>query len=283
MKILNFPDAGARAKKSNASKEYRRCKLEENIFIDHDIYRLNFSWQGPAPQAGQFFMIKPERGSVFLGRPISAAAWEPSKERVEFLIAARGPGTIELVNMYKGEYAELTGPLGNTWMKFISPALAAGYPIALIGGGIGIAPLRALAAELPDHSFDFYAGFRTGFADDDRRQDMLGAADAGLSPRGKSHLIIATEDGSEGYTGRIPDFLEPEKYAAVCACGPAPMLRAIAGMCKAARVPCLVSMEQYMACGVGACLGCTIKTIHGNKRCCADGPIFPAEELFLNE
>ena len=103
-----------------------------------------------------------------------------------------------------------------------------------------------------------------------------------------NNFIVASENGKTGHKGRIPDFFEPEQYAAVCACGPQAMLKAVAVKCKNAGVPCFVSLEQRMACGVGACLGCTVKTINGNKglqnqRCCADGPIFNADEVIFDE
>jgi NAD(P)H-flavin reductase len=95
-----------------------------------------------------------------------------------------------------------------------------------------------------------------------------------------NELILATEDGSEGRKGLVLDFFEPQKYAVVCACGPIAMLKAAAVKCRAANVPCFVSMEARMACGVGACLGCTVKTAKGSRRCCADGPIFRAEDVY---
>ncbi|MDR3248072.1 MAG: dihydroorotate dehydrogenase, partial [Treponema sp.] len=76
-------------------------------------------------------------------------------------------------------------------------------------------------------------------------------------------------------------FVDYQDYAAVFACGPTPMLKAVAEKSKAAGVPCFISMEARMACGAGACLGCTIATTGGNRRCCADGPIFPAEEVLF--
>jgi NAD(P)H-flavin reductase len=191
--------------------------------------------------------------------------------------------------------AELTGPLGNAWGDFLPGteaetdagrhglAAAAGdkpvqKPLALVGGGIGLAPLTAFAAELPEDTYDLYAGFRTRFRNVEERYNLLGTA--GLYARS---VVVATEDGGEGLKGRIPDFLDAAKYSAVFACGPEPMLKAVAARCKAAGVPCFVSMERRMACGVGACLGCTVKTVQGNRRCCADGPIFPAEELSFDE
>ena len=261
---------------------------------------MDFVWPGTSPKAGQFFMIKPKRSAVFLGRPISVALWEPaSKDRdfirrrarskknpfqryltgkflesntVKFLIARRGTGTRELEAMRLGEEAELIGPLGNAWADFLPKC--GGKPIALIGGGIGIAPLEALLCELPNYNFHFYAGFRKGFKMDEK------AALLGPAFLEAEKVITATEFGNEGRIGLITDFLEPEQYAAVCVCGPEPMLKAVADKCKNTAVPCFVSLERRMACGVGACLGCTVQTSGGNRRCCADGPIFNADELY---
>jgi len=285
------------------------CELIYNNSINNEIFRLDFIWQAAqtklaSPQAGQFFMIKPKRSSVFLGRPISVAKWEPAatdrnfirkkargkktpfqryltgkyleSDTVSFLIARRGQGTQELAAMRTGEEAELIGPLGNAWADFLPPAQNGGK-IALIGGGIGLAPLNALLCETPGYLFDVYAGFRAGFKSDAEKSALLGAANKA------NKIVIATEDGADGHKGRIPDFLEPGQYAAVCACGPEPMLKAVAAKCKAAAVPCFVSLEKRMACGVGACLGCTVKTVNGNRRCCADGPIFKADEVIFDE
>jgi NAD(P)H-flavin reductase len=205
--------------------------------------------------------------------------------------------------MHIGEIAELSGPLGNAWGDFAGPVSGAipssAAPIALIGGGIGIAPLAAFAAELAADDaeqdlskqvlFDFYAGLRTNFKNSEERFDILGPG--ALYAK---NLIIATADGNrsknggESKKGRIPDFLDPAKYAAVFACGPEPMLKAVAAKCKQAGTPCFISRERRMACGVGACLGCAIKTTAVNgepkvRHCCADGPIFNAEEVIFDE
>ncbi|GHU16787.1 dihydroorotate dehydrogenase B (NAD(+)), electron transfer subunit [Spirochaetia bacterium] len=279
-------------------KQYVTGKVLANKAINGEIFRLDIAWSGPAPHTGQFFLIKPKRSGIFLARPISVALWEKAVEdtpqtrrrlrgkrgdyvtlmitdSIRFLIARRGPGTEELAGIQTGEEVELTGPLGNCWGNFFPPEDTR-KPLALLGGGIGVAPLEGLPGEFPKYDFDFYAGFRTGFKTDEERYGILGPAafDA-------QNLIIATEDGSEGKKGRITDFLDPIKYAVVYACGPTAMLRAVTEKCKALGVPCYISMEKHMACGVGACLGCTVKTKNGNKRCCADGPIFPAEELIF--
>ncbi|MCL1836251.1 MAG: dihydroorotate dehydrogenase electron transfer subunit [Treponema sp.] len=252
------------------TKQSAYCELVINNAITKDIFQLDFVWPGAAPKAGQFFMVKPKQSAVFLARPISVALWKPNT--VKFLIARRGTGTRELEAMRLGEEAELIGPLGNAWADFLPKG--GGKPIALIGGGIGIAPLEALLCELPDYHFHFYAGFRKTLKMEEKAT-LLGPALLEAE-----QVITSAEFGKEGRIGLIPDFLEPEQYAAVCACGPEPMLKAVAAKCKNTAVPCFVSLERRMACGVGACLGCTVQTSGGNRRCCADGPIFRANEVY---
>ncbi|MDR3161100.1 MAG: dihydroorotate dehydrogenase electron transfer subunit, partial [Spirochaetaceae bacterium] len=246
--------------------------------ISRELFRLDFAWAGPAPRPGQFFLIKPKRSAVFLGRPISVAAWEP--EREGFLIARRGRGTGELDDLYAGEEAELTGPLGNAWGDFPPPVnreSADAGVVALVGGGAGIAPLRFLAAELPPRSFDFYAGFRF-LRGEAEAEEILGPA-----PRRGRETVVAAEQGGGGRPGRITGFIDPARYAAIYACGPEAMLKALSAAAAAAGRPCFVSLERPMACAVGACLGCTVRTRGGNRRCCTEGPIFDAQELIFDD
>ena len=291
-------------------KGYRLCTLLKNTVLGGGLFLLDFAWPaaeaavlpGAAlapvgePKAGQFFLVRLKRSSVFLGRPLGAALWERDAGTVRFLIAPRGRGTEELSRMREGEEAELTGPLGNAWAAFLPPEAK---HVALVGGGVGIAPLLAFARELSSPpknlspGFDFYAGFKTAAPGNGRFRRGEGA----VSPverlvteaaRDARQTVIATEDGSRGKKGLIPDFLEPADYDAVFACGPEAMLKALARRCKSSAengrtVPCFVSLERRMACGVGACLGCTVQTIRGNRRCCADGPIFPVEEVFFED
>ena len=250
------------------------CELTANSRVNRETFILYFAWNGPAPRAGQFFMVKPLRCSVFLARPISVCEFNTAKNTVKFLITVRGRGTKELAQMKVGEEAQLTGPLGNAWADF----LPEGGKAALVGGGAGIAPLEALAAEKQDYLFHFFAGFKYGFREKEEEDAMLGAAVHAKK------IVITAEDGRNALSGLIVDFLfEPQNYDVIFACGPEPMLKAIKKKCETRRVPCYVSLERRMACGVGACLGCTVRTAKGNRRCCADGPIFPAGELIFNE
>jgi len=250
------------------------CELAANIKVNSEIFILHFNWDGPPALAGQFFMIKPERASVFLMRPIGIFEYVSSQNLIKFLIAIKGAGTQELSLLQPGEKARLTGPLGNAWADFLPENGKA----ALVGGSAGVAPLAALAAEKPDYNFHFYAGFRNGFDKKDEENAVLGCA---LNAK---KLVISAEDGKNALNGRIVDFInEQENYDVIFTCGSAQMLKAVKERFVPKKIPCYVSMESRMACGTGACLGCTIQTIKGGRRCCADGPIFPAGDIIFNE
>jgi NAD(P)H-flavin reductase len=217
-------------------------------------------------------MLKHERGTVFLPRPISIFEYNQQENLLKFLIAKCGKGTEELSLLKPGEKVRLTGPFGNFW----APFLPDDGKVALVGGSLGLAPLAALVAEKPDYNFHFYAGFKNGFDDKEKENIVVGA---GLKAK---KIFIAAEDGKNAQNGRITDiFYDPKNYDAVFACGPMPMLAALKEQCESNKVPCYISVESRMACGAGACLGCTIRTVHGNRRCCADGPIFPAGDVLF--
>ncbi|MDR0644514.1 MAG: dihydroorotate dehydrogenase electron transfer subunit [Treponema sp.] len=244
-------------------KQYALCEVVKNTALNDEIFQIAFTWKGEKPQAGQFFLIKPKVSSVFLARPISVA-WVDGKI-VTFLIAKKGIGTKELSRLSEREEAFLTGPLGNSWISCLNSLPSIGK-IALVGGGLGIAPLLSFALLLKDHgqAFDFFAGFKTALP---------------LEWRGLDPLVV-TECGATDRKGLVTDFLHPEQYRVVFTCGSFSMLKAIAESCKQQGTSCFVSMERHMACGIGVCLGCSVKTVDGYKHCCSDGPIFRAEEVF---
>ena len=250
------------------------CELADNHHINSEFFILHFNWEGHAPRAGQFFMLKHLRGSVFLPRPISVFEYNAEQRLLKFLIAKRGKGTEELSQLQTGEKVQLTGPLGNAWADFLPESGKA----ALVGGSAGLSPLAALVAERPEYFFHFFAGFKQGFREKEEENAVLGCA------VNAKKIVIAAEDGRNALGGRITDFLfEPENYDILFACGPLAMLRALKKKCEQKRVPCFLSLESRLACGVGACLGCTIKTVKGNRRCCADGPIFPSGEIIFDD
>jgi len=264
------------------------CELVNNTSINNEFFILQFVWEHKAPKAGQFFMLKPLRTSVFLPRPIGIFEYNENTKIVKFLIARKGKGTQELSQLYIGEKVQLTGPIGNCWSDFFcessslqhknSVLLSEGACIALVGGSAGVAPLAALIAEKRDYQFHFYAGFKQGFRGKEEEEAILGAGSKARK------VIITAEDGRNAIIGKIVDFLfEPESYDLILSCGPTAMLSALKKKCESRKVPFFFSLESRFACGVGACLGCTVKTIHGNKCCCKDGPIFNSREIIFNE
>ena len=250
------------------------CELRKNIRINNEFFILQFEWETPTPCAGQFFMIRPVRSNVFLQRPISVFEYNEQQKILKFLIAKRGKGTIELSQLQSGDKVILTGPVGNAWSDFLPDSGKA----ALVGGSVGIAPLAALVAQIPDFEFDFYAGFRQGFESKDIENAVMGY---GAYAR---KVVITAEDGKNASFGRIVDFIyEPQNYDVIFGCGPMPMLNALKKKCESKNVPCFISLESRFACGVGACLGCSIKTVNGNRCCCKHGPVFPAKDILFEE
>ena len=166
-----------------------------------------------------------------------------------------------------GQTLTITGPCGN---GFDTAAAAAAGRVAVVGGGIGVAPLLLLCKELSaaGPKPELYVGFR----------DEPYGLEAFLPYCGA--ISVATDSGAAGYHGLVTGILHPENFDLVLACGPTPMMRGVAALCKEKGVRCLVSLERKMACGLGACLGCTCQTKVGPRTVCKDGPVFSAEEVF---
>ena len=250
------------------------CELVNKHLINEEFFTLQFVWDHGVPKAGQFFMLKQPRSSTLLARPIGVFEYNENQKLIKFLISKRGKGTIELSQTAVGEKVLLTGPLGNAW----SDILPETGNIALVSGSAGVAPLAALVAEKPAYNFYFFAGFRQGFREKEDEDLILGSAVK------SKKVIITAEDGRNALIGKIVDFIfEPAKYDMILGCGPVSMLHALKKKCAAKNIPCFVSLESRLACGVGACHGCTVRTSKGLKRCCKDGPIFSAGELIFDE
>lgn len=246
----------------------------------------------PEPEPGQFFMLRARPSAVLLGRPISV--YRSAGGAVTFLILKKGRGTEELCALRPGDELDLLGPIGNRFIapgelvanglasSSVLPASPSRSPrVALIGGGIGVAPVAGFSFFLESGSFDFYASFRSAPYGLDGIEGRAG------------RLAITTEDGSAGVRGMLPAVFNADNYDLVYACGPTPMLRYVQGACatsrearsslgKSAALPiAFLSLEERMACGAGACLGCTVRTVTGNRRCCVDGPVFNGAEVIL--
>jgi len=229
---------------------------------------------GPAPQAGQFYMLScaerwggGEGERPFLPRAFSVLrALSDADERLElqFLLEDVGPGSRRLCELAAGEGLTIVGPLGNGF----APPRERRRPL-LVGGGVGIAPLAIWQDQLGG-----CAPALVGFRDGSR---ALGASLlAGAS--------IATDDGSVGHHGLVTELLARELghhggELEVYACGPEPMLDAVAALCAEAGSPAQLALESGMACGFGACFGCVVATRVGYLRLCLDGPVLDAALL----
>ncbi|MBR2258695.1 MAG: dihydroorotate dehydrogenase electron transfer subunit [Blautia sp.] len=221
---------------------------------------------------GQFVNVYSRDKSRLLPRPISLCRIDKENGRIRLVYRIAGAGTTEFSQLREGDELDLLGPLGNGFPM----DQARGKKVILIGGGIGIPPLLQTAMEA-DGECRIVLGYR----------DKTFLADEFL-PYGK--VFLATEDGRTGTKGTVVDAIKRQKVEGdlIFACGPAPMLRAVAAYAEEKDLCCYVSMEERMACGVGACLGCICKSTEADehfgvcsKRVCADGPVFLSTEVVI--
>ncbi len=249
-----------------------QCSVLENVRVAQDYFRIKLSSKKITKDAGpgQFVQIKVSDGTVpLLRRPFSFH--KISKGSFEVLYHVVGDGSRILSKRKKGEKLDIIGPLGNGF------DIQKGKIAVLIGGGCGVAPLYALEEEMKRQKIEshFFMGATT-------RSLLLCQSD--FTKIG-TKLYVSTDDGSSGSKSNVSalfssrlDLLDKEKVI-IYSCGPKPMLKAVASIAKEKNIACYLSLEEHMACGIGACLGCTVKTKNGNKRVCKDGPVFDAEEL----
>ncbi len=218
---------------------------------------------------GQFVHLKVGSGtSVLLRRPFSVH--RASGDAIEILYQVLGRGTRELSLRGAGDALDAIGPLGNGW------TMPDGLTHALlVAGGLGAAPMGMLAERLSQR------GVAVSFAQGAPNVSRLVAR--GLFESVSRRYECSTDDGSEGSRGLVTEvsarLLEAHPPDIVYACGPEAMQRAVASQALAAGVPCQVSLERLMACGVGACLSCVVGTVRGPERACFEGPVFDAADV----
>lgn len=234
-----------------------RGKVLANREVAPGIFLLRVEGEFVA-HPGQFYMLRAWELDPPLSRPMSVFSLEEGA--ISFLYKVRGRGTRLLSRLSPGDNLTLLGPLGRGWDP---PA----RPLALVAGGIGIAPIH-FAAQV--YGGDAYLGFRGKAYLVERFADWC------------REVHVASETGEGGTRGLVTEIFRPEGYRTCFACGPEGMLRELHRICCGAGVPLFVSVEERMACGLGACLGCAISTPAGPRRVCVDGPVFPAEELWGN-
>lgn len=237
------------------------------------LFSLDVGPEFPEPLPGQFVHVTAAR-ELALRRPFSVAG-APRPGTIELLLEIRGSGTRGLAALPEGTEVDVLGPLGTS---FTIPA--DGEKAVLVAGGIGVAGLRLLARQLvnADRQVVLLVGART-------REVLVHDVmpyDAVID------IEIATDDGSAGFAGPVTGLLEGEiprldGAARVYCCGPPAMIREVARMAEDADLRCEALMEEIMACGVGACRGCVIRTRHGYRTACSDGPVFDTAELVFEE
>ena len=233
-------------------------KIIKNEHVIDNIYKLVVEFSDKIIP-GQFFMLKTLNNEFLLPRPISVN--DCDENTVTFLYRVEGFGTNVISTLKEGSMIQTLGPLGN---GFDIDKLTG--KVAVVGGGIGIAPLLYLVKSLGKKS-DVYLGFR------DITYEVT------EFERYANKVLIATEDGSVGKKGFVTGLVDFSSYDCVVTCGPQAMMDAVMNECEKSNTRCFVSLEKRMACGLGACLGCVVQTKDGMKRVCKDGPIFEISEL----
>lgn len=250
-------------------------KIISQEMISPDIYSMWLSAGEIAGQAvpGQFISLYCEDSGRILPRPISICEIDKEKGALRIVYRIAGAGTTEFSKKQPGETIDILGPLGNGFPM----EETRGKKVFLMGGGIGIPPMLETAKQCQGE-VTVIAGYR----------DKNVFLREELEKAGK--FVIATEDGSLGTKGNVMDAIRENHLEAdlIFACGPAPMLRAIKAYAQEQEIPCYISMEERMACGIGACLACVCRSkevdahsqVH-NKRICKDGPVFLSTEVEL--
>ena len=231
---------------------------------------LQFPGRLPEMVAGQFAELQVPSAKVLLRRPISIHAVDRERNLVEFLIQIVGEGTASLAELRQGDKVNVILPLGN---GFSYRSTHVSKPL-LIGGGVGVAPLLFLGQEFVQH------GIRPTFLFGGRSESLILRKEEFLK---YGDLFMTTEDGSAGEKGFVTNhslLLDCENFDRIYACGPTPMLKAVALWAKEHETTCEVSLEHKMACGIGACLCCVEDTAdEGNVCVCKDGPVFNIDRL----
>ena len=255
-------------------KQKRTAKVLSQREIAPDIFDMWIETPLAADaKPGQFLGVYPRDKSTLLPRPISICETDAARSALRVVYRVAGAGTREFSDYSQGDAISLLGNLGNGFPL----EQGAGKKAFLMGGGIGVPPILELARRLEAEKQNV-VGYRDGnlFLKED------------LQKYGTLH--IATEVGSAGTKGNVMVAIRENGLEAevVFACGPMPMLRAVKAYACQHGIPAYISLEEHMACGVGACLGCVVKTkeidhhshVH-NARICTDGPVFEAQEVEL--
>ena len=246
-------------------------KVLQNIRLNHDTFLLVLNHPEKLPQinAGQFVeVLIDDAPHTFLRRPISVHDIDFKLNTLTLFIKIVGKGTEKLSQLKAGEKLNLVYPLGNTF------TIVKKQKVLLAGGGCGIAPLLYLAKVLFNNNCDVHIilGAKASC-------DILQVEEY----KKYAHVYITTDDGSQGVKGFLVQHPliknDIRFFNRIYTCGPERMMQSVAKIAKANNVECEVSLENTMACGIGACLCCVVDTVEGHKCVCTEGPIFNINNL----
>ena len=254
------------------SKKQVMAEIIRHTSLSDGIFDMTLKAEEIAKEAkaGQFISVYLNNKSKILPRPISICGIDKEAGTLRIVYRTVGDGTKELSDYKEGEMVKILGPLGNGFTQKDKKAI-------LIGGGIGIPPMLELMKQL-----------------DCDKTAVLGYRDSDMFLKDEfeavGDVVISTEDGSFGTKGNVIDAIKEQgvEGSIIYACGPTPMLRGIKAYAEEMGIEAQISMEERMACGIGACLACVCKSkdedshshVH-NKRVCKDGPVFDAREVEL--
>ena len=257
------------------SKKIVKAKLVSKEELIPGVFKFSVNSKELVDNAkpGQFLEIRITNDVVpFLRRPISIHQIDKENNNIEFIFQVRGKGTEILSTRNIGDEIDILGPLGSGIFNIKN------YKnIAIIGGGIGIFPLYEIVKSAPDDVVtNTYLGFRN--------KELVTLEKE--FKEASSYFVLTTDDGSYGKDGFAINYLkediESKNIDAIFACGPLPMLRAVKKLAEEKNIPCQISLEERMACGVGVCLGCAVKTAKSSLESpeyihvCKAGPVFDA-------
>lgn len=243
------------------------CTILKKIQLTNDIFdvTVNAAAFAKFAQPGQFAQIYVPGKT--LRRPISICEIDRAAGTLRFVFQIRGEGTAQLAQIQEGETLDLLAPLGSGFSLGDLNRRA-----VFVGGGIGVPPLLEAAKAFGKNAV-VIAGFRN-------KDSMILKDDF---EKNGNQVIIATDDGSFGHHGLVTDCMAGLDFDVIFACGPTPMLKAVCKIAAARKVPCQISLEERMACGIGACLGCACKLKRDGREfyghVCKDGPVFDYENV----
>lgn len=260
-------------------KKIEYGKIISNINITPEIFQMDIYAPEIAAvcKAGQFLELYPVNGAQLLPRPISVCRVDAAKETVSLVYQVIGKGTVYFAGLSTGDRLRILGPCGNGFTPEDQNA------VVIVGGGIGTPPLLQLAIDLrsqnPRGEITTFLGFRSHPILITEFQKYCSA------------VYVATDDGGFGYQGNVVSLMRETDFAwgMTYACGPKPMLRGLTAWLEDCHRPGQLSMEERMACGIGVCVGCVIKTKADNdngwryQKVCTDGPVFSASEVIWDE